>query len=389
MLRAMKITAVVPWLVRTAASFWGEYLLVEVRTDEGLSGWGEVTTTTPTANRAVVAMLRQASTLLAGDDPARIEAAWHKVFRSFTYLGTRGATCHVVSGIDIALWDLRGKVTGLPVHALLGGKLRDEILLYTHPLGGALRDDDSLVREIRAIVDSGHTALKIDPFPHRPGQSPANDDYLDGTLDREAERRAIRLASRVRQVAGDDVELLIDAHGRFNVPTAIRLCRALEDAARIDWFEEPVPVESLEALAQVRDRVNAPISVGERLHTRWEFAPVLERKLADFVMPDVTWTGGITELRKVAALAETYYVPVSPHDAGGPLNVLAGAHVMLTVPNFYRLETSRYDLSKYDELIDVPLDVRGGCLHVTDRPGLGVEINVAHLRANALEGTGD
>jgi galactonate dehydratase len=274
------------------------------------------------------------------------------------------------------------------VYELLGGKLREDVLLYTHPLGGSLRQDDDLVREIRAIVESGHTALKIDPFPHRSGQSPANDDFLDGNLAREAEREAIRLTSRVRQVAGDDVELLIDAHGRFNVPTAVRLCRALEDAARIDWFEEPVPAESVDALAQVRERVRAPISVGERLHTRWEFAPVLQRKLADYVMPDVTWTGGITELRKVSALAETYYVPVSPHDAGGPLNVLAGAHVMLTVPNFYRLETSRYDLSKYDELIDEPLAVRGGRLHVPTRPGLGVEVNREYLRANALDGTG-
>jgi galactonate dehydratase len=294
-----------------------------------------------------------------------------------------------VSGIDIALWDLRGKALGLPVYELLGGKLRDDVLLYTHPLGGSLRRDDDLVREIRAIVDSGHTALKIDPFPHRPGQSPANDDFLDGNLDREAEREAIRLTTRVRQVAGDGVELLIDAHGRFNVPTAVRLCRALEDAARIDWFEEPVPVESVDALAQVRERVNAPISVGERLHTRWEFAPVLQRRLADYVMPDVTWTGGITELRKIAALAETYYVPVSPHDAGGPLNVVAGAHVMLTVPNFYRLETSRYDLSKYDELIEEPLLVQGGHLQVSSRPGLGVGMNHGYLRAHALEGTGD
>lgn len=385
---AMKISAVVPWLVHTSGSFWGEYLFVEVRTDTGLSGWGEVTTTTPTANRAVVAMVRQAGSLIVGEDPAQIEAIWHKVFRSFTYLGTRGATSHAVSGIDIALWDLRGKALGLPVYALLGGKLRDDILLYTHPLGAALRSDDTLVREIRAIVDSGHTALKIDPFPHRPGQSPANDDFLDGTVTREDERRAIQLTARVRAVAGDDIELLIDAHGRFNVPTAVRLCRSLEEAANIDWFEEPVPVESLEALAQVRDRVRAPISVGERLHTRWEFAPVLERKLADYVMPDVTWTGGISELRKIAALAETYYVPISPHDAGGPINVLAGAHVMMTVPNFYRLETSRYDLSKYNDMILTPLDVRGGRLHLTNAPGLGVELNMTYLQANAKEGTG-
>jgi galactonate dehydratase len=289
----MKITHVLPWLVRTSGSFWGEYLFVEVRTDAGLSGWGEVTTTTPTANRAVVAMLRQAGTLLHGEDPSRIEAIWHRVFRSFTYLGTRRATSHAVSGIDIALWDLRGRALGLPVYELLGGKLRDDVLLYTHPLGGSHRHDDDLVRETRHCRFGAYRAQDR-PVPASSRKSPANDDFLDGNLDREAEREAVRL------------------------------CRALEDAARLDWFEEPVPVESVDALAEVRESVNAPISVGERLHTRWEFALVLQRRLADYVMPDVTWTGGITELRKIASLAETYSVPVSPHDAGGRSMSLRG-----------------------------------------------------------------
>ena len=147
------------------------------------------------------------------------------------------------------------------------------------------------------------------------------------------------------------------------MPTAIRLCRALEDAAKIDWFEEPVPVESYHALRQVRESVGARITVGERLHTRWEFLPILENRLADFIMPDVTWTGGITELKKISSLAEAYYIPVSPHDASGPINVLAGAHVMMTVPNFYRLETSRHDLSKYNAFIETPLD-NGGAAFV-------------------------
>jgi galactonate dehydratase len=170
------------------------------------------------------------------------------------------------------------------------------------------------------------------------------------------------------------------------VPTAIRLCRQLEDAARIDWFEEPVPPESHAALQQVREAVNAPISVGERLHTRWDFAPILEKKLADFVMPDVTWAGGISELKKIATMAEAYYIPVSPHDAAGPVNLVAGAHVMLTTPNFYRLETSRYDLSKYDAFIDAPLDNSGGKLRLSGRPGLGIAMNVDYLRAHAVEG---
>ncbi len=384
----MKITKLVPWLVKTSGSGWGEYFFIEVRTDEGVSGWGEITTTTLMANRAVAGIIRQLNDLLVGEDAARIEHIWHKTFRAFTYMGTRGATSHVVSGIDIALWDLRGKALGVPIYELLGGRIRDDILLYTHPLRSMLDNDETLVKEITAIVESGHTALKFDPFPAAPGRSKNFDDYLDGGIGREAENYAMRLAARVREVAGPDIEILIDAHGRFNVPTAIRLCRRLEEAAGIEWFEEPVPPESYAALQQVRERVNASISVGERLHTRWEFAPVLKRKLADYIMPDVTWAGGISELKKIATMAETYYVPISPHDAAGPINIVAGAHVMMTVPNFYRLETSRYDLSKYDPFIETPLDNRGGRLRLSGQPGLGLAMNIDYLRAHAVEGFG-
>src|SRR5947209_11173006 len=158
----MKITQLVPWLVRVGMTGWGEYLFVEVRTDEGVTGWGEVTTTTRPANRAVASIIRHLNDLLVGEDPSQIEWIWHKTFRSFTYMGTRGATSHVVSAIDIALWDIRGKVLGLPIYELLGGKVRDAILLYTHPLRSMLDQDDTLVQEIRAVVDSGHTAFKFD-----------------------------------------------------------------------------------------------------------------------------------------------------------------------------------------------------------------------------------
>ena len=383
----MKITKIVPWLVRAAGTYWGEYFFVEVRTDEGVIGWGEITTTTRIANRAVAGTVRQINELLVGEDPAHIERLWHKIFRAFTYTGSRGATTNVISGIDIALWDIRGKVLGAPVHELLGGRVRDDILLYTHPNGREFGTDEGVVREIRAIVESGHTALKFDPFPHETGGAD-NDGYLDGGMSRKGEHAAAKLTARIREIAGPDIEILIDAHGRFNVPTAIRLCRSLEDAGQIDWFEEPVPVESYHALHQVRDKVNANISVGERLHTRWEVLPILENRLTDYLMPDVTWTGGITELKKIATLAETFYVPVSPHDASGPINMVAGAQVMMTVPNFYRLETSRYDLSRYNAFITEPLDNSGGRLKLTGKPGLGIEMNMEFLRGNALDGFG-
>jgi galactonate dehydratase len=385
----MKISAIVPWLVKVDASFWGEYLFVEVRTDAGLSGWGEITTTTKVANRAVASMLRELNALLIGDDPTKIERLWHKTFRAFTYMGSRGAASHAVSGVDIALWDLLGKCRGLPIYEMLGGAVRDDVLIYTHPDQSKFTSPDGVVEEIRAILDSGHTGIKFDPFPHYEGNSGHLHGYLDGELSKKGEREAAKLTALIRETAGPEVEILIDAHGRFDVPTAVRLCRSLEDAGQIDWFEEPVPVESYNALKQVRERVGAAISVGERLHTRWEFVLILENRLADYLMPDVTWAGGISELKKIAIMAEAYYVPIAPHDASGPINVLAGAHVMMTTPNFYRIETGRYDLSHYNELIDEPIDNRGGRIRLNGKPGLGVTMNLDYLRRNALDGFDD
>jgi galactonate dehydratase len=385
----MKITSVRPWLIKSDASYWGEFLFVEVTTDEGLSGWGEITTTTKLANRALCTILRQIGQALKGEDPARIEYLWHKIFRSFTYMGSRGAAVECVSAIDIALWDIRGKVLDKPIFELLGGPVREEIALYTHPNQAKFTSKEALISEIRDIVNSGHTGLKFDPFPQQGRITDGyareqRDGYLDGGMSRKDEREAAELTALIRETAGPDVDILIDAHGRFDVPTAIRLCRSLEEAGQIDWFEEPCPPESLNALKQVREKVSAAISWGERGHTKWDFVPVLENKLADYIMPDVTWTGGITELKKISALCEAYYIPVSPHDAAGPINVVAGAQVMMTVPNFYKLETSEWNLGKYDHLIDRPLDVSNGHLKLSSNPGLGVEMNRDYLQDHEI-----
>jgi galactonate dehydratase len=380
----MKITSVEPWLVKASSSYWGEYLFVEVKTDAGISGWGEITSTTKIANRALCAILKQMSGQIAGEDPSKIERLWHKMFRSFTYMGSRGAACECVSAIDIALWDIRGKVLGLPVYELLGGAVRDEISLYTHPDQSKFTSEQGVIDEITDIVKSGHKALKFDPFPYQ-GSREQRDGYLDGMMSRADERKAADLTALIRKTAGPEIEVLIDAHGRFDVPTAIRLCRSLEEAGQIDWFEEPVPPESYGALKQVREKVNAAISVGERAHTKWDFVRILEDKLTDYIMPDVTWTGGITEMKKIATLAEAFYVPISPHDAGGPINILAGAHVMMTVPNFYRLETSRWNLNCYNELMHTRFDNSNGELKLPKVPGLGIELDRDYLENNKIE----
>lgn len=375
----MKITGVKPWLIKSSGSYWGEFLFVEVSTDAGVSGWGEITTTTRIGNRALTKMLTQISAMVEGEDPAHIEMLWHKIFRSFTYVGSRGAAVECVSAIDIALWDIRGKVLGVPVYELLGGPVRDDVLLYTHPDQSKFTSKEAVVREIEDIIASGHTALKFDPFAYQRNGDEQRYGYLDGSMTRKDEREAAELTELIRQTAGPDVDVLIDAHGRFDVPTAIRLCRTLEEAGDIDWFEEPVPPESFNALKQVREKISAPISWGERGHTRWDFVPILENKLADYIMPDVTWTGGISELKKISTLCEAYYIPVTPHDAAGPINVVAGAQVMMTVPNFYRLETSEWNLHKYDHLIDKPLDNSNGSLKLNNAPGLGIEMNRDYL----------
>lgn len=384
----MKITKVQPWLVKASNTYWREFLFLEVGTDAGITGWGEITTTTPAANRALAALLGQLGDLVIGDDATRIEETWHKVFRQFTYVGSRGAVCEMVSALDIALWDIRGRALGLPIYELLGGPLRSAVSLYTHPDQSKFTSPQGVAEEIGRIIESGHTALKFDPFPHTGRAAKHNDFYLDGQLSKADERTAITLTEQVREAAGPETEVLIDAHARFNVPTAVRLCRSLYDAAGIDWFEEPVPPESYQALRQVRDQVPAAISVGERLHTRWEFIPVLENRLADYVMPDVTWTGGISELKKIATLAEAYYVPISPHDASGPVNLVAGSHVMMTVPNFYRVESSRFDLGSYNQFLQVPLDNSGGELKLSGEPGLGIDFNMDYMRASIVDGFG-
>ncbi|MXX91888.1 MAG: mandelate racemase/muconate lactonizing enzyme family protein [Chloroflexi bacterium] len=386
----MKITKITPYLVSAPAPFLPtsnakannrEYLFVEVNTDEGVTGWGEVTCTRDQANRGVASLIRHVSDLLEGDDPKNIEKIWHKVFRHFTYMGSRGATTSVISGIDIALWDIRGKVLGVPVYELLGGPVRDAVDVYCHPQDGAT--PESLAQDCKAIVATGQTSLKTDPwYPHHPDEI---DGYMSGKLSADAENQGVERIAAAREAVGPDIEILIDNHARFDVPTAIRLANSLEPYD-IFWFEEPVGVESNTALKQVRDATNVPICVGERIHTRWEFVPILEQGLADFIMPDITWTGGISELKKICTQAETYYIPVSPHDASGPINVIAGAQVMITVPNCYRVETMRADLHAYDVLMDVPLDIRGDKIHLDpDRPGIGIEMDREYLQAHLAD----
>ena len=387
----MKITHVRPWIVSGPptepqtgpAGHLQQYLFVQVDTDEGLTGWGEITTYPGlVANRAVAAMIREVREVLVGLDPARIEALWQKVFRLFTYMGTRGATTAIVSGIDIALWDIRGQALGRPIYDLLGGPVRETVPLYVH--FAAAVTPEEMARNAQEQVALGAKAIKTDPFLAA-GRLVGLDhiDYLDGQIDPATEQLGVDMIAAIREAVGPQIEILIDAHALYNVPTAVRLAHRMAPYG-IGWFEEPVPPESYHALRQVREQVPVRICVGERLHTRFDFVPIFEQRLADYVMPDVTWTGGITELKKIATMAEAYYIPITPHDASGPINIMAGAHVAMTVPNLYRLEARRARFDFYNAFLDEPLVVHDGALQVPPRPGLGLSLNLEYLRAHEV-----
>lgn len=352
------------------------WVFVEIQTDDGVTGIGECSNFPRKGNSVVVATLEAIKDELIGRDPSHIEAAWIDIFRQFTFLGSRGLASTVASGVDIALWDLKGKALGRPVHDLLGGAVHDSIPLYTHPGGASW---EQVAERTAGLTEQGWQAFKFDPF----GESGRRvTSYLGGDISKPSIRAAAESIERVRETVGPDVEILIDFHGNYNVTSALRCIHALEPYD-IGWFEEPLQPENTDALRQLRAQTDAPLCVGERLFTRWDFLPIFRDRLANYVMPDVCWTGGISELKKIATMAEAHAVPIAPHGALGPLQTLASAHVMLGTPNLFRLEILGPDfITHYNAAVTEPLDIRDGRLFLSDRPGLGVELDLEWVRAH-------
>ncbi len=384
----MKITDIRVWVTRIPVPGLAprSWVFIEIDTDEGITGIGEASSSGGGGSivvGSIINYIRNGSALgdfresIIGENPEDIERIWHKLFRRFTGGGGWGGfVTTVLSGIDIALWDIKGKALGRPIYDLLGGTFRDRILLYTHV---KTPDPQQAAVHAKELVAKGFTAMKTDPYMPEMRQHHRN--YTNGTISAEGAALALEKIAAVRDTVGPNIEVMIDAHGNFNVPTAIKLIRQMEPY-HLTWFEEPVQPESFDALRQVREAVNTPICVGERLYTRFGFAPILKERLADYIMPDIVWTGGISEVRKIANFAEIYHIPVTPHDANGPINILAGAHTMMTVPNFYRLEMIDSWMDSYNACIDPPLDVRDGYIHLSSRPGLGVDLNLDFIKSH-------
>ena len=372
----MKITACKTYLVEGIKYNW---TLLKIETDTGLQGWGEGTNWP--GSPLIEAACQHVGEVLIGQDARRIDYLWTKLYRDMHWLGQAGPLLSAISAVDIALWDLKGKRLGAPVYDLLGGAYRDKIQLYANYwfTGGGHTPDD-YARQAAATVAQGFTALKLDPFAHvnyRYGE----DLNADNGLSEKQKRLALDVVAAVAAAVGPEVAIAIETHAFLNAPTAVEMAQRL---ARLNfncmWYEEPALPEFPAAIADIRRRIPLPVCVGERIHSRFMLRSVLEAQAADIVMPDITRCGGISEMRKMANLAEAHNVPIAPHNPNGPLSTIASAHTMATVPNFFRQEFMVNDVPWRDTCLSHPLPVKNGFFTLPDRPGLGFDVDEAELQ---------
>lgn len=356
-----------------------EWIFVELLTDDGITGVGECSDYASTAH--LVSGLEAIKPFIVGMDARNIEDAWQKLFHGYSDLNGRGYVSHLISAIDIALWDIKGKQLGVPIYQLLGGPVRDSVPLYSHIPGRLSSKFKKLDEQIRAATIAakkaqklGFQALKTDPFSRQwTGDVPFGGEMVERLSPGEI-AQAAELMMAVRETVGPEFELLVDAHARFDVASAIRAARALEPV-KLVWLEEPVPVESLNALREVRENTSIPLCVGERHFTRWDYVDIFRERLVDYVMPDIAWTGGISEIRRIASQAEAYFIRFSPHDALGPVMLMAGVQVDMATPNLYRQECVHEFFKDYAKVITPMFDWHDGAVWPSDRPGLGIELN--------------
>lgn len=340
-----------------------DWVFVCVETDEpGLRGWGEASL--GWYPHAVVGAIRDLEPLLVGRDPRPVEGLWQLLTRAPYFKGGAIATS-AVSGIDQALWDVKAKALGVPLFELLGGPVRDRVRTYVNlgsELGGDELDRGAWADAARAAREAGFDAMKVYPVPA--ARSLEGPSFL---------RRTEGLVAAVREAAGEDADVMVDLHGRTTPAMGIQVGRALTPLR--PWFlEEPCQPGDVDAMVEVARAVDVPIATGERLVTRREFRELLDRRACAVIQPNVCYCGGVSELRRIATMAETALVSVAPHNPNGPIGSAVSVHVALAMPNFLILEQVRDDVPWRRDVVDEPLEAVGGFVDPPTRPGIGVEL---------------
>src|SRR5580698_9198967 len=369
----MKITAVETiYIPRGVTVHVGAitYLWVRIHTDEGIIGLGE---SYPNAEAEASIVHSRLAAVLLGKDPSAIDRLWADMFLAVSYSGWAGAEMRAISAVDIALWDLHGKAMGQPVYKLLGGASRESIRIYNtcYDRVDFTNEPCQLARELLA---SNVRAMKIWPFDPIARETGGN--HISG----EQIRQGMEPLRLIREEFGDSMEVAIEFHGFWNLPSAIKIAAALEQFKPM-WLEEMLPQDNLAAYAELADSTDVPLCLSERLMTRWGFRELLENRAAQIIMPDVAWCGGISETKKIATMAETYYLPVAPHNCGGPILHFATAHVAANVTNLFIMESvRRHYKEEYEGLVTSTLGPEAsGDLPLPPGPGLGVELSAKVL----------
>ena len=389
----MKITALET--IRNAE--FPNLLWLHIHTDEGISGLGE----TFFGAQAVEAYLHESvAPQLLGQDPGRIDYIARKLYG---YLGFRGSGVETRgnSAIDIALWDLWGKRTGQPVYQLLGGLTREQVRVYNTCAGyryvrqrpvqttdnwgldgeeGPYEDLDAFLNRADelalSLLQQGIQAMKIWPFDH----AAENNGGLH--ISPAELRRALEPFEKIRKAVGDKMDIMVEFHSLWNLPTACRIAEALKPFQPY-WMEDPVKMDSLSVVGEYRQRTGLPVTASETLSYRTGYKDLLEAKAVDIVMPDLSWCGGISEAKKIATMAEAYQLPVAPHDCTGPVVLTASSHLSLNAPNALLQETVRaFYTGWYKEIVTALPIIEEGYLRLEPNPGLGLELLPDFLKRN-------
>ncbi|MDP6778900.1 MAG: mandelate racemase/muconate lactonizing enzyme family protein [Candidatus Latescibacteria bacterium] len=333
---------------------------VQVHTDANAVGLGE-TFYAPSVVQA--AIHDYFGPLLIGRDPFEIERHWEAMFRLSDHAGYGGAEMRAISALDMALWDIKGQAVGLPIYELLGGAVRRRIRVYA--TGMPYRQAGEAARK---LLDEGITAMKGGPtIP----LAIASDGQFLSPQDLD---RALHPIRDIREAVGMEMQIANDGHGKWTLPVAIRIAQAMEPYEMM-WQEDLMPLLNPEALQRLQQATRTPVCISERLLTRWQLRQFIENGSARIVMPDLIWTGGISETHKVAILASAHQVPFAPHDATGPVNIFACAQICMSSPNAMIQEhVPAYYKGWYNDIVDPNLDIRDGFLHAPQRPGIGTRL---------------